>query len=160
MPATRLHPLLALALLLPAAGCGRDERPIPPSVTEAFAEIPFPPKSSFVGRSGGQDVLTLSLRSGEKYELVLAYYRDVLGRAPWRILSDERDADQGRVIYAEREGRPLWVRIRPEGRSWSLVDLTGGVPRGVPGAGPAAGDSTAAQRPGTGRDSAAIEQAR
>jgi hypothetical protein len=159
MPRPRLHSLLALALLLPAAACGRDEQPIPPSITEAFAELPFPPKSSFVSRSGGQDVLTISLRSGEKYEAVLAYYRDILDRAPWHILSDARDPEEGQVIYAERDGRPLWVRLRPEGSAWTLVDLTGGVPRGVPDPLQAPGD-TAAGRPGGQRDSAVLDQAR
>src|SRR5690606_13141319 len=110
MPAIRLRPLAALAFLLPAAACGQDEaRPIPPSVAEAFAELPFPPDPSFVGRSGGEGALTLSLRSGQPYEVVLGYYRKTLGVEPWRIRSDARDGDAGRVIYAERNGRPLWV---------------------------------------------------
>ena len=132
MPATRLHPLIALALLLPAAACGQDEaRPVPPSVAEAFAELPFPPDPSYVGRSGGEGALTISLRSGQPYEVVLDYYRKTLGVEPWRIRSDARDGAAGRVIYAEHDGRPLWVRLKPEGTAWTLVDLTGAVAKRV-----------------------------
>jgi hypothetical protein len=132
MPATRLRPLLALALglLLPAAGCGQDDpRPVPPSVAEAFAELPLPPNPSYLGRSGGEGALTISLRSGHPYEVVLDYYRKTLAVEPWRIRSDARDGGSGRVIYAEHDGRPLWVRLRPEGTAWTLVELTGAVAR-------------------------------
>jgi|SRR5512134_2562385 hypothetical protein len=150
MPASRLQPLLALALLLPAAACGQDEaRPIPPSISEAFAELPFPPDPSFVGRSGGEGALTISLRSGQPYEVVLDYYRKTLSLAPWRIRSDARDGESGRVIYAEHNGRPLWVRLKPEGTAWTLVDLTGAVAKRV-------ADSLQAGRDSAGRpDSAA-----
>lgn len=132
MPAPRLHPLVALALLLPAAACGQDDgRPVPPSVAEAFAELPFPPDPSYLGRSGGEGALTISLRSGQPYEVVLAYYRGTLAVEPWRIRSDARDGEAGRVIYAEHAGRPLWVRLKPEGTAWTLVDLTGAVARRV-----------------------------
>lgn len=132
MSPIRLHPLVALALILPAAACGQDEdRPIPPSVTEAFAELPFPPDPSYVGRTGGEGALTISLRSGQPYEVVLDYYRKVLAVEPWRIRSDARDGEAGRVIYAEHGGRPLWVRLRPEGTAWTLVDLTGAVAKQV-----------------------------
>lgn len=131
MSPTRFTPLIAVALALPAAACGRDDpRPVPPSVAEAFAELPFPPNPSYVGRAGGADALTISLRSGQPYEAVLAYYRQLLGVAPWAIQSDAPDGESGRVIYAERLGRPLWVRLRPEGTAWTLVDLTGAVPQG------------------------------
>lgn len=144
MPATRLRPLLALAFLLPAAACGQDDpQPIPPSVAEAFAELPFPPDPSFVGRSGGEGALTLSLRSGRPYESVLDHYRRTLSVAPWRIRSDTRDGESGRVIYAERDGRPLWVRLRPEGTAWTLVDLTGAVAKRVPDSLQARRDSAA-----------------
>jgi hypothetical protein len=132
MPHRRLRPLLALTLLLSAAACGReDQRPIPPSVSEAFAELPFPPDPSYVGRSGGEDALTISMRSGQPYEVVLDYYRTILATGAWRIRSDARDGADGRVIYAEHDGRPLWVRLRPEGTAWTLVDMTGAVARKV-----------------------------
>lgn len=132
MPRIRLHSLVVLALLLPAAACGQDDRrPVPPSVTEAFAELPFPPDPSYVGRSGGEGALTISMRSGQPYEVVLDYYRKVLAADPWRIRSDARDGESGRVIYAEHAGRPLWVRLRPEGTAWTLVDLTGAVAKAV-----------------------------
>ncbi len=124
----RLHSLVVLAILLPAAACGQEERrPVPPSVSEAFAEVPLPPDASYVGRSGGEGALTISLRSGQPYEVVLDYYRKLLGVAPWHIRSDARDGESGRVIYAELGGRPIWVRLRPEGTAWTLVDLTGAV---------------------------------
>jgi hypothetical protein len=142
MPPSRLQPLLALALLLPATACGQGEkRPIPPSVSEAFAELPLPPDPSFVGRSGGEGALTISLRSGQPYEVVLDYYRTILATEPWRVRSDTRDGETGRVIYAEHNGRPLWVRLKAEGTAWTLVDLTGAVARRVTDSLQAGGDS-------------------
>ena len=155
MPARRLRPLLALLLLLPAAACGQeDKRPVPPSVAEAFPELPFPPDPSYVGRSGGEDALTISMRSGQPYEVVLDYYREVLATGSWQIRSDARDGASGRVIYAEHTGRPLWVRLRPEGTAWTLVDITGAVAPKVTDSLQAHADSTA--KP----DSAAADSAR
>lgn len=140
MPPIRLRALLALLLLLPAA-CSRDEeRPVPPSVAEAFAEIPFPPNPSYVSRSGGEGALTLSLRSDQPIDVVVAHYRRVLGAEPWRLRSDAKEGEDGRVFYAEQGGRPLWVRLRPEGPA-TLVDLTGAVPKRMADSLRALGDS-------------------
>jgi hypothetical protein len=147
MSPSPFRPLFALAILVPAVACGQDDpRPVPPSVAEAFPEILLPPNSEFVSRSGGEGALTLTLRTSEPYAMVLGYYRAVLGREPWRIRSDSPDADSGRILYAERAGRPVWVQLRSDGSGATLVDLTGAAAKPSAVAPPPAADTV--PRPG------------
>ncbi len=88
--------------------------------------VPLPPQATFVSRSGGADVLQLTVRSPVSADAVAAYYRQLFKKNGWRLVNDAKDRDGAVVIFAEQNGPPLWVRIRnaEDGRG-TLVDLTG-----------------------------------
>ena len=98
MPPLPVRVLLALIPLL-AGGCRKEEPPpVPPSIVEAFPHLPLPPGASFVGRSGGEDALTLKMMSSQPYEGVLRFYRQTFAAAPWQLRSDVAESPEGRVM--------------------------------------------------------------
>lgn len=118
--------VLALAGL---ASCKSEDRPVPPSIAAAFPELPLPPLASFVSRAGGENALTITLRSGVGMLPLRDYYRTIFQAAPWVLRNEARDPEGAVVLYAERYGRPLWVRLVSEGEKSTLVELNGAVPR-------------------------------
>ena len=141
-----LRSLLPLALVFLAVSC-RDAPPKMARISEALPHMPLPPNPGFVSKSGSAEALQIVVTTPLTPAQALAFYRDTLGKAPWRLISDEAIPDSGRALYAERDGPPLWVTIRAaEGGTGSIVALSGAVPRKpatvpVAGAGPARPDS-------------------
>lgn len=120
------RPVLLLTLALAGlAACQDEEPPVPPSVAAAFPELPLPPNPSYVSRGGGADALTIRLRSGAPYDVVREFYLGRFKSAPWVLRNEAADPSGGTVLYAERGGRPIWVRLRPDGDSHTHVELTG-----------------------------------
>jgi hypothetical protein len=121
--------IILSALLLALVGCEQDapEQPRPPSVLEAFPELPMPPASTLESRSGSIDVLQLVFRSTASREEVVGGYRSAFGQPGWRIVSDTRNPDSSVVMLAEKNDRAVWVRVE-EAEAGSRIMLTGGVP--------------------------------
>ncbi|HEX5575546.1 MAG TPA: hypothetical protein VFX42_06690 [Gemmatimonadales bacterium] len=79
-----------------------------------------------MSRSGSKDALQLTLRSPSDIAEVTQYYRGVLSRGKWRLVSDVKTGDGSTVLYAEQDGPPLWVRIWKSGdRPGTMVQLSG-----------------------------------
>ncbi len=108
------------------AGCA-DRAPEQPKVADVFPNLPLPPAASFVSRSGGPDALQLTLRSARPSGEVEAYYQKVLSTNGWRLVNQAKTADGAVVLLAEQDRTPLWVRIKPEDSSSTVVELAGAV---------------------------------
>jgi len=109
------------------AACG-DRAPKTASLHEAMPFVPLPPQATFVQRSGGPDALQITVRSPATADRVAAYYRDVLHRNGWHLVSDAKDKDGAVVLFAERKGPPLWVRVeQAQDGNGTLVQLSGAV---------------------------------
>jgi hypothetical protein len=117
--------VLAAGLAVGLAACG-DKAPKTASLHDAMPFVPLPPGATFVQRSGGPDALQITVRSPSKADEVAAYYRGVLGKNGWKLVSDQKDQDGATVLFAEKKGPPLWVRVQPDG-SGTLVQLSGAV---------------------------------
>ncbi|MGH7701698.1 MAG: hypothetical protein ACREMO_01270 [Gemmatimonadales bacterium] len=123
MKPLRISLILALAAL---ASCSPDSSGKLPKVSEALPELPLPPNPKLVSKSGGEDVLQITVSTPIAPEQAAAYYRRILGQGIWRLVADSKTPDHGFSLYAERAGPPLWVTIRPAADGpGSLVDLTG-----------------------------------
>lgn len=129
-------------------GCGSESRPPEtPDFAAAFSNLPLPPAPQLVSRSGSTDALQLTLRSPATPSQLADYYRDVLSKGNWRLVSDTKNRDGSIVLYAEQKGPPLWVRIwKPANAGGSLVQLTGAVVTKKPGTTPPHSDSTLKKR--------------
>jgi hypothetical protein len=116
-------PTLLLALAA-ALACSEPQKQ--PKLSETLPNLPAPPNSDVISREGGDDALKVRFRSSLDPEQVAAYYREVLSKAPWRLVSDTKEQDGGVALYAEQDGPPLWVSIRKaDGASGTFVDLAG-----------------------------------
>jgi hypothetical protein len=105
-----------------------DKPPKMASLHDAMPFVPLPPGASFVDKSGGPDAIQLTLRSPVEAGAIAAYYRGVLQRNGWRLVSDQTDKDGVTVLFAEKQGPPLWIRVqRADDGKGSLVQLTGAV---------------------------------
>ena len=115
--------LVALALV----GC-KDKGPQPPKISQVFPNLPLPPNASVVSRNSGSDAIQVTLMSAAKAKDVEAYYRAALSEDGWRLVNDMRDRDGSVVLLAERDGPPLWVRIKSTDDSVAtMVELAGAV---------------------------------
>ena len=124
MTTSRIRGLLLCAAL---AACG-DKTPPVAQLNEALPNLPLPPQPSFVGRAGSAEALQVTVRSPARADVVAAYYRDVFKQGSWHLVNEAKDPEGAIVLFAQRDGPPLWVRIRnaDDGRS-SLVELSGAV---------------------------------
>jgi hypothetical protein len=126
MPSSRLVFVTACVLVV---ACKSEPRaPEPPSAFAVFPNLPLPPSAQLVSRAGSEDALQIRLLSPGTVEKVTGYYRDVLSKAPWRLVSDVKDPDGTVVLYAEQDGPPIWVRIWPTSdKEGTMVELAGAV---------------------------------
>jgi hypothetical protein len=117
----------AILLCLGLVACG-DKRPKSASMQDAMPFVPLPPQATFLNQSRGPDALQITVRSGVKPDEVTAYYRGILKRNGWQVVSDAKDNDGAAVILAQKNGPPLWIRVQStEGGAASLVQLMGAV---------------------------------
>jgi hypothetical protein len=106
----------------------KDKGPQPPKLSEVLPNLPLPPKASVLSKSGGSDALQITLISAVKVTEVETYYRATLSSNGWRLVNDMRDRDGSVVLLAERDGPPLWVRIKSTDDSVAtMVELAGAV---------------------------------
>jgi hypothetical protein len=117
--------ILLLTMALSALGCG-DSQP-KAKIGETMPAIILPPQSTMLSKDVGEEALKMRFRSELEPGAVADYYRSVLSAAPWRLVSDARDATGAIALYAERpDGPPLWVMIsKASGATGSFVDLAG-----------------------------------
>jgi hypothetical protein len=113
--------------VLALVACG-DKSPPSPKLSQVLPNLPLPPNASLVSRSGGSDALQITLMSPAKVKDVETYYRATLTKNGWRLVNDMRDRDGSVVLLAERDGPPLWVRIKStDDSAATMVELAGAV---------------------------------
>jgi hypothetical protein len=108
------------------AGCRPDARANQVQMSDAIPILLVPPASQVVGRSSSEDALQITFRSEWDQARLAQYYRDALSREPWDLVNDAVDGDGATVLYAERDGPPLWIRIhKAVGAAGTLVEISG-----------------------------------
>ena len=127
MPSLR-HLLSLFCVLLLA--CGSDAAPPAksPDTFTVFPNLPLPPGAKFVSRAGSSDALQITMFSPNEATYVVEYYRDVLSKGRWRLVSDQKKPDGKVILYAEQDGPPIWISVWPTTDSaGTMVQLAGAV---------------------------------
>jgi hypothetical protein len=126
MPNSRLCLGVAGALLL---ACGSESAtPKLPDTFAVFPNLPLPPSAQFVSRAGSEDALQIRFLSAGSPQQVTNYYREMLSKGNWRLISDVKKPDGSVALYAEQDGPPIWVRIWPTSDgAGTMVELAGAV---------------------------------
>lgn len=131
--------LYALALVTLVVAC---ERPGDPAKTRAFAAHALRgaltyPNSSLVNVSAGEDAAEISLSSPDSITRVVDWFRRALPLNGWRLLRDVRDQNGTVSMYAEHDGRPLWITLQPNvGGAGTTYTVLGAVAEGDTTKGP------------------------
>ncbi|HUR93680.1 MAG TPA: hypothetical protein VMY76_03795 [Gemmatimonadales bacterium] len=119
---------IGLVLLSLALGACGDKAPPTAKFSDALPNLPLPPDARLVNRAGGPDALQVTVSSPANADMVEAYYRRIFKEGGWRLVNDAKDAEGATVLFAQRQGPPLWVRIsKADGGSGTLVELSGAV---------------------------------
>jgi hypothetical protein len=119
--------ILVCALLL---ACGSESSPPAktPSTFTVFPNLPLPPGARFVSRAGSADALQITFFSPSEAPAVTEYYRGVLSKGKWRLVSETKKPDGTVVLYAEKDGPPIWVSLWPTSdKAGTMVQLAGAV---------------------------------
>lgn len=123
----RRHLCLALAALTLAA-CSPDPKKDMATVGQALPGLPLPPDARVVGRAGSADALQITFQTTWSPDSLADYYRLVFSRQPWTLQSDVTDQEGALVLYATREGPPIWLRITSvPGAPGAMLQMNGAV---------------------------------
>lgn len=130
----RTHRFAALLILGLAAlpACQKDAAPKGPRLQDALPDLPLPADPVFISRSAGEDALQVVLSTAMSPDSAAAFYRVILSRKPWKLVSDQAMDRGGRAFSATRDGPPIWVTVMPDTDGvGSRISLNGAVvPRG------------------------------
>lgn len=125
-PSLLSPPMRRTLLLMISAGLVACAEPQPKSdLSDKLTNVPLPPGAEGLGREDGESAVQLRFKTPLAVDAVADYYRQALNRAPWRLINESKTQDGGVAFYAEQNGPPLWVSIRPGGGLGTLVDLAG-----------------------------------
>ena len=103
--------LLGLALL---AACDRGQADVKAQelASRALRGVLAYPQSSAVEISAGEEAAQLVLTVPASVADVARWYRRVLPLNGWELKSDTENRDGTVTMYAEYQGRPLWITLR------------------------------------------------
>jgi hypothetical protein len=126
---------LALAACTGGDNAGQDESAV--KTPPVLVGVPFIEGSEVVDTSGTREAARVTFLIPMPSDSVAAFYRRRLAAEGWRIVGDVADAG-GVDLYAERNGPPLWVHIRPgQQPNTTLCALIGAIERPPAGREPA-----------------------
>jgi hypothetical protein len=129
------HVLAVAALALLVACAAKEDQPV--ATPDVLSGVPVLTGSQLLDTSGTAEAARASFFVQQSPADVAALYRQFLTTRGWRIVGDVSDQG-GTDLYAERQGPPLWIQIRPAEQGYTRYTIIGAL--GRPAARP---DSTA-----------------
>ena len=122
---TRL-PFAIAALVLLVACTAKKERAV--ATPNVLSGVPILANSQILDSSGTAEAEQAVLFVQLTPDSVAGIYRRYLVANGWRVVGDVAD-QAGIDLYAERQGPPLWIRIRPAGKGFTRYTLIGALGR-------------------------------
>jgi hypothetical protein len=120
---------LCAALVAACGGAGQDapeEEQVP--IVQVLPNIPLPPGGQPLTSERGGDAAQLLVSTPVLADSVIAFYRDLLSRPPYRLVNEatERSITS---FYVEQDGPSLWVTVEGLEAGGTLVRLAGAAVR-------------------------------
>jgi hypothetical protein len=83
------------------------------------------PASTVVTVSAGDDAAEVTFSTVDPLDRVAGWFRAALPLNGWQLRNEGKGAEGAVSIYAEKEGRPLWLTLRPNvggpGTTYTLI---------------------------------------
>ena len=127
----RLFLMLLLSLTAASLGACQQKPPAaeavePPRLEAVLPNMPLPPGGMALTSGSSTDAMQFLFSSPAAVDTVVAYYRDVLGKPPYRLINEATTAGVT-SFYVEQDGPSMWVVVQKNGESGSMVTIAGAV---------------------------------
>ncbi len=119
--------LVVAAVVLAASACERPagDRAQRRLASRALSNMLAFPQSTVTSVSAGTEAAEVTLSAPADADAIARWYRQTLVLNGWELTRDGRLADGSMIIHAAKEGRPLWVTVRPSGAGATTYTLIG-----------------------------------
>jgi hypothetical protein len=123
--------MLVLSLTAASLGACQQKPPAaeavePPRLEAVLPNMPLPPGGMALTSGSSTDAMQFLFSSPAAVDTVVAYYRDVLGKPPYRLINEATTAGVT-SFYVEQDGPSMWVVVQKNGESGSMVTIAGAV---------------------------------
>lgn len=124
-----MRTLPAFALLLTVAQLGACQSAKPAETPkqaglEVLPNLPLPPEGTLQSTQTSPEAMSVVATTVVSLDSVLAYYRTILAKEPFRLIN-ETTADSVTSFYVEQAGPSLWITVRRNGPTGSMVVIAG-----------------------------------
>lgn len=118
--------VVVLGCLVLVAACDRPDQPNARQVAaRALRGALSYPNSTIVSVSAGTDAAEVTLTAPDSVGRIAGWFREALTLNGWVLKNDGKGADGAVSIYAEKDGRPLWLTLKPNvgapGTTYTLI---------------------------------------
>ncbi|MEO5798809.1 MAG: hypothetical protein ABIZ70_07505 [Gemmatimonadales bacterium] len=100
------------------------EAPTAPRLETVLPNIPLPPGGMALTTENSKDAMQFVFATAVPVDSILTYYRDVLGKPPYRLINEATTAGVT-SFYVEQDGPPMWVAVQKNGESGAMVTIAG-----------------------------------
>lgn len=109
---SRAAVLLAFVVVL--TGCERPDESLRARqlASRALRNVLAYPQSSLVSVAAGENAAEIVLTSPASVSQIVAWYRETLTLNGWEVKSERARRDTV-TLFAERQGEPVWITLRP-----------------------------------------------
>jgi hypothetical protein len=125
MPRPTLVPLIVCALTLACERPGESDEHARAVAARVFKGALAYPGSVVVSLGAGEDAAEIVLATAASPDTVVAWYQETFRMNGWTLRGASRAREGTVTLYAERDGRPLWVRLWSAGSGGTRYSLIG-----------------------------------
>ncbi len=125
----RIPTVILMSLTLaPLAACQSSKPPVEEvkqAGLEVLPNIPMPPDGEILTSQSTAEAIQMVTVTARSVDSVLTYYRALLGKEPYRLVSETTTPDGMTSFFVEQDGPGLWVTVQKNGETGSMVTIIG-----------------------------------
>ena len=125
----RTLPAIALLLTVAQLGACQSAKPVEEAPKQAGLEVlpnlPLPPDGTLLTTQSSPEAMSVVSVTEVSVDSVLAYYRVILGKEPFRLINETTTTDSITSFYVEQAGPSLWITVQRNGPNGSMDVIAG-----------------------------------